>query len=855
MTNAFLDIQQDSEVVATPVLPRQATLDITQTTSVDFRVSSPSTLEPISGLKGYRILIVDKDGNQYQEIAEAQLQPLKWAINDMGSFSFTVPTNSPNIEDLTVSNKEVQVWRNGRLLWWGVITGARSDVNQVSFMAKTLEWYFSRRVMGPIPRLGHFYSTHFEAGAAGWSKRRMPGTLPAAPPNWSIGREMSLIGDHLILSSTNTTVQTNSVASFFTSNTSSKLKNAAKTLLTTYAGALVGTKPRVCVQVYSGGDLDDGDADDQTQDQADAIRDYLENAVDKIKVDAVGMGNQYHIDTTATSAGRANNRRVVITYLTTEGAHGQYFSQSFLVRVPAKHRHRMLVTMRGWVYVDSYVGPAMHNWGMVLERQNPRQLSKDTAYSDQGYNRVVARRVVTITDTTVKRRWIRVEASLRVPNDGKWWKIEGRLHPPSGTVFWDEVDVLTDDALDYVNVEQAKIIKDLVKHAQDTTIGKSDLNIGLNVSKTGIKRTRRYPYAERSIIADHLNEFSTLGDGMEWDIQITPTTRTFTTYYQRKAVEVDYELVLGANVLDASVDVNGELTSDVVLVMMNMNDTAAREERAIIDTSLLDGLVLETAYLATPGSSLSSLRRQAMRGIERYRKPVTTPSVTIRGDHADEALARLFPGAIVPVDVRAGWFETITKYRISDMSLDPSTDQITATLVPEDTPIRILSRYSQTWKYTHAAVTTLGQPEHPEYAAPTFDDSAWSTGTAGFGWYVTGDGSTTRDYIPATTVTSGHAVWMRKVVPVTEEMYVSVRNERRAWVYVNGNFVHLQHGRNWDNHMAPYRVRVPSEYLDPSGQQVVMVYAQAEDFGTGGPYGLYVDCQVSGIFDSNHVVP
>jgi hypothetical protein len=848
-----LDIVQTSEMEVAASTSSHVFLDITQSSSDDMRVLTPVTTEPLTGVKSYRVIIVDEFGNQYGEVESAVLSPVSWAINDLGTFSFTASTFDPKIADLNVPEREVQVWRNGQFLWWGVVYRAKADVNQVQFQCSTVEWYFNRRVMGLIPRTGHLLETHFEGGTFAWTKAHMPDTLPAEKPDHEITDQLSIAGGNsLRLASTNLTVHTDQVSAMFTTSDGDTLTHDGYLAVISYAQVLVGNNPRISVQVHSGGDLDDDAADDITQAQADAIGSVIENYLAKVRVDAVGMGNQYPIYRTDTPTGQSNNRRVVITFLNAEGANGQYVSQSFILQTSAKKKHRIKVTMRGWVYLDTYVGPAMHNWGMVLERQNPRALAKDDKYANKGYNRVMSRRVITITDDTVKRRWIRVEASLRVPSDGKKWKIEGRMHCPSGVVFWDETDIYTDDALDFVNVEQAHIIKALVEHAQDINMGKSPLNIGTNVTKTGVKRTRRYPFAERSVIGDNLNEFSSLGDGMEWDIRITPTTRTLTTYYPRKAQPVDYPLVLGKNVLDGSVEVDGSDTSSVVAVMMNTNDTDAREERAVVDTSILDGLVLETVYLATPGSSLSSLLKQAQRGIERYRKPVTTASVIVRADHADEALQRLFPGAIVPVDVRAGWFETIADHRVTKVTLDPATDQITLDLVPEDTPIKVLSSYGGQWRYTHAVQGAVFS--HPEYAAYGFNDSGWSVGMAGFGWTVAGDGSLTPDYLPVTTFPNTHEVWIRKVVPCTEEMYVNVRNERYAAVYVNGVLLHVQKGRDYENKIAAKPIRVPSSLLDPSGHQVVTINGRYLNPGGSTPYALYLDARVRGIFNPDHVV-
>lgn len=820
----------------------------------------------------YSVVIVDMWGNRQAELDGALLGPIKWSITDKGSFDFSVPIDHPKVEEVQVPEREVQVWRKGQLLWWGVIVRARADGKQVNFQCQTVEWYFDRRIMGPIPRTGHFEKgSHFEYGIGMWNLSFLPGSEPAVKPVASLSSEFAIAGGNsmMISASGGRKKYTNSADDWFTTTTGDTLTAAGKSAIEAMQAETFGSVPRITVKVYHDNTLDWKTANTITQARADAIAAWFQRSPGgkpDARVTTIGMGKKDPVATNTTAAGRAENRRTVVSFRDSDSkkGHQQYASQSIEVTNPIQMKGRLRCTFRAWVYIEEFDAPAANNWGLVIERQSKTKPSKNPALAAAGYKRVFARRFVPINKETPRNRWVRMEASVHVPNDGKTYVIEGRLFPPSGKAYFDEADIYTDDALNYVNEEQADMLRDLIDHAQDETLGKTPLNIDYSIQDTGVKRTRRYSYAERTVIGDHLNEFTTLGDGMEWDIQITPTTRTFTTYYPRKERFTDYVLALGRNVVDFDVEVDGLMTANQVVVMANDVEAYAREERSYSDLSLIEGISMEIAYMATPGSAISSLKSQARRGLERYRKPTTVPVVRTNPDHVDELVHEVQTGDVVDVDVRSGWFQAVTKYRVLDRTLDPKTEQFSYTLMPEDTPIQMLADWGSQWKFfsqAQSATTGTGnsvpKETNTEYAAKTFDDSGWATGTAGFGWFIDGSQvSQQPNLTPATTIPNEHEVWIRKTVLCTEEMYVATRADRFAYVYVNGNLIRERHfvGRNFDGGFVAGKARVPQEYLDPSGVQVVAVHVQAKlSQRPTHPTALYADAKVFGIYDLNHV--
>lgn len=836
----------------------------------DFSLDLEQTFysDPITLGVPYKLLVVDMFGNPSMEIENADLKPMSWSVNDKGNFSFVVPSADPKIAELQVPEREVQVWRGGKMIWWGVIVRARSDEATVEFQCQTLEWYFDRRVMGPVPKRGVFVNTNLERGHGAWKKARIPKSQPPYLPVKSLSSTMAINGvNSLVLSpSGGTTKRVRSADDWFTTANGATLSSTGNSQLTNIVNETLGDTPTINVNVFHDSLDDAGKTQKQiTQARWEAIRDKIQDIKPDAKVDGAGKGDKNPVATNSTPAGRAQNRRVAISFRNTdaERGHGQYVYQTYQVTHPANSEHRLKATFRAWVYIEEFTAPAMNNWGLVLERQSTRILHPNPVYANKGYMQVEARKYVPISKQTPRNRWVRMEASLMVPNNGVTYNLEGRLFSP-GIAYFDEADLFLDESLDFQNEEQARIVRALVDHAQDTEIGKSSFNIERKIRKTGVNRTRRYFFSDRTIVGDHLNEFTTLGEGMEWDIRTTPTRRILTSYYPRKERKTGYRLTLGQNIAGFNVDVDGLTTSNSVVIMANDVDENAREERSVTDETVLDGLILEIAYMATPGSSISSLKWQAQRGIERYRKPTTVPSLISNPAFTDEILRYVRTGDVLPVDVRSGWFQTVTEYRVLEMTLDPETEQITFQLMPEDTPITVMSPFGSNWRYfTQAQGSITGtsnkrpKESNKAYAARGFDDSGWSVGKAGFGWYD--DGSTisqAQDRTPNTTIPVGHELWMRKTVKCTEEMYIHAQVDQYAYIYVNGNLLNdtYKQGTNFGGRMAAGAQRVPTEWLHPSGDQVIAVHVQDRLADRPElPAALYANIKVRGIYNPDHI--
>jgi hypothetical protein len=254
-------------------------------------------------------------------------------------------------------------------------------------------------------------------------------------------------------------------------------------------------------------------------------------------------------------------------------------------------------------------------------------------------------------------------------------------------VYWDAVTLTRNEHLSFTNIDQATVLDALIQHAQDPAYGKSDLNIDTYCPATGVQRTRKYEFFNHEIVADCINEFSSsaIWRGVDWDIRITPTTRTFTTYFPMKGSRRPAQaLILGRNIASVSVPTDGEQVANRVVVMSDAGGTnfSVEEAYATDATAYASGLVLEYAYKGVPGSALNTLQAQAERGVRQYRAPVRIPDLTTFEKIGSQLLGQVSVGDVVPVDVQYGSISLVGEYRIIGLSLDPATNALTFSLNP-----------------------------------------------------------------------------------------------------------------------------------------------------------------------------
>jgi len=362
-------------------------------------------------------------------------------------------------------------------------------------------------------------------------------------------------------------------------------------------------------------------------------------------------------------------------------------------------------TAAAWVYIPSdewgefdaeaekVVGErnAAYNWGgesapfgLHLVRFSTTE-SQEQDIVDVSYPKVEEISVAGLTEDTPRDQWVRIETSLVAPAAGDgatsrtdWMQVE--LHCPIGTVFWDEVSLTRNDRLFYNEVAQEAILFDVVQHAQDPVFGKSDLNIGFAAAPiTNINRTREYPFFNRRLISDIIDEFSTIWDGVDWSIETSPTQRLFAPWFPMKGTRRPAQaLVGGRNIASLSIANDGEQLANRYVVMSDGGGTGSSREEAIGTRGEPD-VVLEASINAVPESPLDSLEGQLQRAL-RFGQDATIPTLTTYEGVGSQLLGQVSTGDVVPVSVVYGSLALQGEYRIVALTWNPDDETMDFTL-------------------------------------------------------------------------------------------------------------------------------------------------------------------------------
>lgn len=355
-----------------------------------------------------------------------------------------------------------------------------------------------------------------------------------------------------------------------------------------------------------------------------------------------------------------------------DGAVGQdYFlsqSQTITAGDPG-----LLLTLAGWFLIDdaSWFGPALESRGLYVEAREAGVFQTNS--------------IVTI-DSDTPRGWQRAETTIWIPPN-KTWSIQVRLYAPGGTIFWDAISITAMESYspNFLDggYDEASIARDIVLHGQNPTYGKNDLNIGHDTTDVGVIRLFTRQFADHGNLLDDLNQFPNMENGLDFDIVLTATTRTFTTYYPHKGTARATVLRLRAAPGDANIVAKATRTFDggsavSSVVMLGDGDGPDREEGAAIDTSLFGGNTFEEIIQAPVGSPIGDLDDLANEELRARSNPTALDLQLIPGAQ----IGTVKTGDTYDVDISKGRLVVNDTYRVARITLDARRDALTLSMVP-----------------------------------------------------------------------------------------------------------------------------------------------------------------------------
>lgn len=473
-------------------------------------------------------------------------------LNNWGTFDFKIPTLDAQAIEVRPP-REVQLWRDGLCIWWGVIVKRSTDtgLEWTTVQCYGLEWYFSRRMFGPI-QTNYVSNGGFESGLSNWTAVGCTATVDTA---W-------------------------------------KAKGTQSVKLTTNASG---------ADAYLGQLLTvSGNVDQAVVYRASAV---------------------YRINPTATWNGPALYER------------GLYLAR----------------LVNGVVQGDDYV------WEPITE------------------------------DAERNGAEVFVESPHVTVPAGQTQTLDLRLYGPSTVINWDVVSVKVEESVSTpVAGEQVEtLLQRVIEYAQHGA-GKSELSMTFAYTTTGkYVPLRAYQFYDHGNIWESFREFieSNVCDvGVTWNTSGTARTFNVWGWPGRGTLKpgLQMDLSLGGLVVGAEYEESIEESATKVRAL-GQGTGATREVGEAVDTSLMDGLVLE-ASLDTPlETSVGVLDDWASAELGRTKAPIRTPRLVCRENSA-QIIETLSLGDLVPVVISQGWIQENATRRVIGISINCESDTLEPTV-------------------------------------------------------------------------------------------------------------------------------------------------------------------------------
>lgn len=136
----------------------------------------PAAVLPLAGdgttsAPAYRVYLVSKTGAVLATLSNeaANIALIEDELNGPGSCTVEIPATTALATVSDVLAKEIQVWREGRCIFWGPIVRADAGIDKVSLQCRGLLWYYDRRFFGTADRPNLLTNPEFESDLTGWT--------------------------------------------------------------------------------------------------------------------------------------------------------------------------------------------------------------------------------------------------------------------------------------------------------------------------------------------------------------------------------------------------------------------------------------------------------------------------------------------------------------------------------------------------------------------------------------------------------------------------------------------------------------------------------------------------------------
>lgn len=253
--------------------------------------------------------------------------------------------------------------------------------------------------------------------------------------------------------------------------------------------------------------------------------------------------------------------------------------------------------------------------------------------------------------------------------------VKVRLYSPVGTIYWGAVTAYSPESVGALNnlpEEAATVIGKIIDYAQHGA-NKSELNILWSTPATGLVERVSYQFSEMANIFDALRGYAERGV-CDFEIALTSTTRTFTTYAPRKgSYKAAYGITVpGSGAVSVTHRLDGQQTASHV-TRRGAGSGPDREFGLAIDTSNTGGIILQDVEDAPTEVNIDGLDAYAAADLGRLKSTVKLPQVTVRGS---DWIGNVVVGDTVPVTIDWGAVQETTTQRVVSLTLDGQSDLV-----------------------------------------------------------------------------------------------------------------------------------------------------------------------------------
>ena len=89
----------------------------------------PTPPDPPVGI--HDVFVVDQAGSQFGQALNARVGNVSWELNGPGAADVTLATNDTDAA-LMQPGREIQIWLDGSLLWWGPIVRPQAGLHETT---------------------------------------------------------------------------------------------------------------------------------------------------------------------------------------------------------------------------------------------------------------------------------------------------------------------------------------------------------------------------------------------------------------------------------------------------------------------------------------------------------------------------------------------------------------------------------------------------------------------------------------------------------------------------------------------------------------------------------------------------